>query len=257
MTLSAVKGIRCSGWSDFSRRVDRELGEVFIGTGRYVFRGHSNSRHRLVSYFDRMFSGMGDEQRRRVHSRLGDLFRVTAEYNRIDLPTAEHDLWALAQHYGLATRMLDWSESRYVAAFFAFSALRREFPTALDVENDKNGRNVAVYALDTASPVWASDGGVRVVRSGSLGENERLRRQRGVFTVNYSDVRSVEEFAKRYISRNREEVDRSPIYRFDLPMKEARRALRDLHEMRISHAELFPGLDGIAQESMLREWLSS
>ena len=52
--------------------------------------------------------------------------------SRDDLPTNEWERLALAQHYGLATRLIDWSSSPLVALFFA-----------VESEYDEHG---AVYA---------------------------------------------------------------------------------------------------------------
>ncbi len=106
-------------------------------------------------------------------------------------------LWsqfALGQHYGVPTRFLDWSESPYVAAYFAVSGARFKL-------NEENSRNrLAVWALDvdTLHTILQDAAGERrrrdkgkagigtnvieVVRAPYVG-NPNLAAQRGLFTL--------------------------------------------------------------------------
>jgi hypothetical protein len=56
-------------------------------------------------------------------------------------PTEMHPLMALAQHYRLPTRLLDWSTRAYVAAYFAIS-------DALAKKVDTDAERLTVWVLD-------------------------------------------------------------------------------------------------------------
>jgi hypothetical protein len=101
-----------------------------------------------------------------------------------------HDqkLWALGQHNGLPTRLLDWTTSPYVAAFFAFHDWVSQLPEEFS--------HVAIWALHLENPVWSKEMGVEIVTPPAL-ENIRLRNQSGKFTLSRTP------FAPAGLRRNR------------------------------------------------------
>ena len=173
------------GWDHFARSLRPELfdGEPFA-PDRYVFRGMSDANWRLVSSFDRQFPGHVD--RGRLSSALLRGFRAASEeWLDREILDDEDRLLALGQHHGLPTRLLDWSTSPYVAAFFALSgALTTRGPAE---------RHVSVWALHLDAPVWTADLGVAFLPPAG-GGNVRMRSQGGCFTRSLTPFASLEEY---------------------------------------------------------------
>lgn len=239
-----IRLVSYDSWPAFKADFIQDLtGETSLERNRYVFRGQRCATWQLTPTFDRVYRHLRLEDRPSLAQKLLDYFREyldefqpsTTETRPL---TESVQLMALAQHYGLPTRLLDWSRSPYVAAFFAFSDLLVTGPGDDD-------SHVAVWALDTSSRIWGADCGVSLVNV-PRHTDERIRNQGGLFTLSTVAVSSLED--------HHESMDpKDPaLVRFVLPQSEAQTAMEDLHMMAIHHARLFPGFEGCVQAAQCR-----
>jgi hypothetical protein len=162
-TLSAIQILEYGNWPELKRDLLIDLfGESGFRPGRYLFRGMGNADWSLSSSFDRRFSSLGRDRRLKLWEQLIHEWRRSCEETGVPDSVVHDDqkLWALGQHNGLPTRLLDWTTSPYVAAFFAFHDWVVLLP--------KEFSHVAIWALHMANPVWSKEMGVEIVTPPAL-----------------------------------------------------------------------------------------
>jgi FRG domain len=242
--MTAIRTVRCSSWGAFKRDL---YGELFDGGAfeeqLYLFRGVGSDEWHLESSFDRFGRDIPLEERPAEAAALLRLFAEECQAGEGEVAEFPGDLQsrvALAQHHGLPTRGLDWTESPYVAGYFAFA-------DAWSYGQADERGHVAIWALDLRHELWtrAPEEGVEIGTTGRSG-NERMIRQRAALTYLHAPFTGLDVFVSKAVEHG------DALIRFSLAKSQARVALADLAAMGITATRLFPDREGAARAARLR-----
>jgi hypothetical protein len=239
--VAQIRDIRLDSWWEFKRDLVPEF--VDAGLSRRdapLFRGMRSPRWQLESTFDRMFRLVEADRRTTLFDALLASFREACRDFGLpeELCRDERRLIALGRHHGMPTRLLDWTSSPYVAAFFAYQE-------ALEQIEDLDS-HVVLWVLHRQCQVWSGEHDVEIVAVPSF-ENARARNQAGHFTLSRSPYHSLEEVVTHCT-----EVTGVALTRILLPLSDVRTVLADLDLMGISAGQLFPDLTGVAAACTVR-----
>jgi FRG domain len=252
-----------AGWPEFFDFIETEIFEANIQLKHhYIWRGQRRSDWSLSSSLDRLFGQLGLldaepaslEQRSAKHL---DSFRYASRGRRGLNPASlsewseqqRNDLWALGQHFGLATPLLDWTSSPFAAAYFAFEELASN-PTDYRVIFALNQtlveqRNAEAELED--GPSYEQGSPVVEFVEPLTDENPRLVSQGGCFTRAPIGT-PIEGWIAKAFASSLDPV----LLRIEIPNKHRDSCLRTLNRMNINHLSLFPDLTGASRYTNLK-----
>ena len=229
-------------WKDFLEWVDLMKSR----NRRSIFRGVASASYGLKTSFHR--ADRVDLERYR-DSDLPAFVDLAETIGHIRFDGDNGAKWGFAQHHGFPTPLLDWTESPYIAAYFAFHE-------RVERRNFHNGEKVRIYCLDgdfvngnQPRSISMADVFPRVwVFKPNTKGNQRLVFQQGLFL--HSNVVEIEAFLI-YLSSGRDSPYVSAV---EMSAELALEAVDQMGYMGISHLSLFPGLDGAAKHAALRQF---
>ncbi|MFN8640094.1 MAG: FRG domain-containing protein [Dehalococcoidia bacterium] len=233
----------------------------------WLFRGMQRANWRLTTTIERFVYASGQPRPELEATLYLDFLRRARSYLPQQLVPADDDVfrwWGIMQHYGAPTRLLDFSQSPWVALFFAMEGLnddgadhvvvavnpeecrRRLAPTLAPFSDPPTvDRALEQLQYEQAQLVIASFQR-RIAVSGVMPlepwiYDDRQAAQQSAFLMGMNTVQTFE--------KNLEAVEATSalVRRANIPSGLRRDFLRGLRRMNITSASLYPGLEGFAR----------
>lgn len=194
-----------------------------------VFRGHSDIKYELQTSLGRCEPIKG-KTTLQLEKRIFKLFKESSLPYLEFKPTNELEWLAVAQHFGLPTRLLDWSYNPLVASYFA-------------VESNPDSDS-ALFVLSGCSTIQepekfklTSQDKVQKYRPPYI--SSRIQNQSGLFTVhNKPDEVFIHDNLKKVI----------------IPQGIKRDIKKKLFKFGVNQRMVYPGLEGITRDL---KWLET
>ena len=256
-----IKTIYINSLEEISQVLLEQTFDHSIGRIRsdYLYRGMNDSSFSLVTSLKRNCGSL-------QQSLEPSMLRYYAKYAIVEDPDFSSSVWrqmVTGQHFGLPTRLLDWSHSALVALHFATSEEdmsmtdkrdgvvwrinEQEFTSLLPDKYKEvlSCHKTDVFSIDTLNSIvqnvedYDKDmGNDSMVILEPPSSNQRIINQYSYFTVVPMGIEDIEDFLDKK-TRDTLKIVISKDIRWDL---------RDLlDQLNISERTMYPGLDGLSR----------
>lgn len=219
--------------------------QFMLDYSHFVWRGERCDNQPLLPSFDREYAGLTQAK---IEAKLAShlkMFKLATRGRRGSNPPMlrdDNEWWAIGQHVGLSTPLLDWTRSPFVALFFAF-----------ETEKSPQTPCRVVYAI-SANTCDHKSAEIRKAHKGQgrpdvaeffsplQDDNFRLVSQNGLLS-RCTAGKSLET----WVTENCQKDNHGILIKIFIPDKERQECLRSLNRMNINHLTLFPDLYGASR----------
>ncbi len=252
-----METVTIKSWDDMRRIADyTDIGSV--GNHPYAFRGQSDVNWQLQPSLLRYFNTNTTAEAALEIERLAlKEFKENAHIhlspNTFATTTDTISWWTMMQHYGSPTRLLDWTTSIYVAAYFATNG---EYHTdgaiwivhihTLDNIMCQNGssNNIPKIEGEIRQLYFANDPPTTMTFCGRNNKSDRMISQQGIFSISRSVLGDHGELLDQAFNNTSDKLHYAKVI---VPAALKHELARRLRTMNITANALFPGIDGLGR----------
>lgn len=234
--LNRVK-IKIESFEDYLNVINNSSLLSFNEKSTFLFRGQSDSTYNLLPGIARP-KYLRDNILKYEEEVISEFKRRATPFLPKSFNTKSDWEWlALAQHYKLPTRLLDWTENPLVALYFAFEMPKKE----------NSYRSVWVFVAEKKDFANSND---KKTNPFNLSQTqvyapnhitERITSQSGWFTVH-----KFMEDEKKFISFNSNSLYRNRIFNIVIPNELRDDILLKLNRLGINSFSIYPDLEGLS-----------
>lgn len=230
----------------------------------YAFRGHEDADYRIEPTLHRTVKQSRDgclppageliEIERHVTARFKAAAFTLLPAPLYEVSKATASAWCLMRHYGVPTRVVDWTTSLYVAAYFACSRQParpgaiyaigvNELNAHMDASHKDGTQRLnpeSAYLEQDALPI------VSLVTTGGP-KIDRMLAQQGVFMVCRNVAQDLQEALAAVPRAGQRAGSMSSLIRFAITASAKPKIMRRLFATNVTAQSLFPGVDGIGR----------
>lgn len=177
------------------------------------------------------------------------------------IPTELAEVFALMQHYGFPTRMLDWSYGFHIALYFAAMSAANRLKKKKTIENE----NMVIWIMNLGlvNDILVDDYGEHKIKfiTPLYSNNPNLNAQKGVLSyipINHNQIMHNDDPLKKmsfdkYIENNSKDkklYDTPLLEKALIPIKDCYSVLHYLDAINVNRLSVFPGYGSIYQNCL-------
>jgi hypothetical protein len=230
-------------------------GRSFVENNHILFRGHADSRwslqttleRRSVREFDELaYVELAIRSSREIESLTGQAWSVPS-YPEVEavirsrshgsfLELPAYDYLVYLRHHGFPSPLLDWTESPFIAAYFAYAEVKSADPAVY----------CYIESVDGGKGGWESEPQIHL-----MGPNVRTHPRHFTQKAWYTVATEWDAARRRHVFCNHEKVfarndeTQDVLVKLVLPLSERQVALRALNDFNINHYTLFQTEDSL------------